>query len=56
MRPPAKRDKIVNEFKARILSGVAAPGSRMPTEQELAHRLNVAELSGTPSGFLKKNN
>ena len=42
MRPPAKRDKIVNEFKARILSGVAAPGSRMPTEQELAHRLNVA--------------
>ena len=42
MRPPVKRDKIVNELRGRILGGILAPGARIPVEQEFARHWGVA--------------
>lgn len=42
MKPPKIRNRITGEFRARILSGALAEGSRLPTEKEMAHHLGIA--------------
>lgn len=42
MKKPEKRDRIAEEFSARIIGGMLSPGSRLPTEQKLAEILRVS--------------
>ncbi len=42
MKPPKIRNRIAGDFRARILSGTLAEGSRLPTEKEMARHLGIA--------------
>ncbi len=42
MKPPKIRNRIAGDFRARILSGALAEGSRLPTEKEMSHHLGIA--------------
>ncbi len=42
MKPPKIRNRIAGDFRARILSGALAEGSRLPTEKEMARHLGIA--------------
>ncbi len=44
-RQPKKHEKIYEDLRNRILSGVLSPGDRLPVERELAAELGVATMT-----------